>query len=144
MANAQAAFEEGRKAIEVGERGGNLGALVDDLLKKIAERTQVGDFAGGAAEADRAFVEWEKIEADRRAEAVAAGMRILSEGARQDMLRRDFRAAASRFARIVELEYPDASTRFAALRAKQDEFYVEGRDKGVNASLEVTYRTRAS
>ena len=44
-------------------------------------------------------------------------------------MRRDFRAAAERDARIVELENPDASDRFAALRAKQDEFYVEGRDR---------------
>jgi tetratricopeptide (TPR) repeat protein len=137
LANAQAAFEQGRRAIEAGERGGNLGALVDDLLRKIAERTQVGDFAGGAAEADRAFAEWERIEAERREASLAAGVRIQSEGARQDILRRDFRGAAERYARIVELENPDAPTRFAALRAKQDEFYVEGRDKGVNALLEV-------
>ncbi len=64
-------------------------------------------------------------------------MRILSEGARQDILRRDFRAAAERVARIVEIDQPDASARFAALRAKQDEHYVEGRDRAVNASLEV-------
>ena len=137
LANAQSAFEQGRRAIEAGERGGNLGALVDDLLRKIAERTQAGDFAGGAAEADRAFAEWQRIEAERREASVAAGVRILSEGARQDILRRDFRAAAERHARIVELEHPDASTQFAALRAKQDEFYVEGRDKGANALLEV-------
>ncbi len=137
LANALAAFEGGRKAIEAGTRGGNLGALVDDLLKKIADRTQLGDFAGGAAEADRAFAQWEMIEADRRADAVAAGVRILSEGARQDILRRDFHAAAKRYARIVELENRDSSRRFAALRAKRDEIYVEGRDRGLNASLEV-------
>jgi tetratricopeptide (TPR) repeat protein len=137
LANAQAAFEEGRKAIEAGARGGDLGTLVDDLLRKIAERTQAGDFAGGAQESDRAFAEWKRIEADRRAGSVRVGVRILSEGVRQDMLRRDFRAAAERIARIVELEQPDVSIRFAALRRKHDEYFVEGRDKGVNASLEV-------
>jgi tetratricopeptide (TPR) repeat protein len=137
LANARAAFEEGLKAIAEGARGGNLGALVDDLLKKIAERTRLGDFAGGAEEADRAFAEWERIEAERRADSVVAGARILSEGARQDVLRRHFRAAAERYARIVDIENPDSSGRFAALRAKQDEIYVEGRDKGINASLEV-------
>jgi hypothetical protein len=49
LANARAAFDEGLKAIEAGARGGNLGELVDDLLKKLAERTRLGDFAGGAA-----------------------------------------------------------------------------------------------
>jgi hypothetical protein len=73
LANARVAFEEGRKAIEVGARGGKLGALVDDLLAKIAERTQAGDFAGGAVEADRAFAEWESIEAKRRTDSIAAG-----------------------------------------------------------------------
>jgi tetratricopeptide (TPR) repeat protein len=137
LANARAAFEEGWKAIEAGARGGNLGTLVDDLLKKIAERTQAGDFAGGAAEADRAFAEWEKIEVERREASNAAGVRILAEGVRQDMLRRDFRGAAERVARIVELEEPDPLARFAALRRKQDEYDVEGRDKGINASLEI-------
>jgi hypothetical protein len=49
LANARSAFDEGLKAIEAGARGGNLGELVDDLLKKLAERTRLGDFAGGAA-----------------------------------------------------------------------------------------------
>jgi tetratricopeptide (TPR) repeat protein len=137
LANARAAFEEGRKAIEAGARGGNLGALVDNLLRKIAARTQAGDFAGGAAEADRAFAEWKSIEAERHEASVAVGVRILSEGARQDMLRRDFRAAAERTARIVELQTPDPGLRFKGMRVKQDEFYAEGRDKGNNASLEV-------
>ncbi len=137
LANARAAFNERRKAIEAGARGGNLGALVDDLLKKIAERTRVGDFAGGAAEADRAFAQWERIEAERRTEAVVAGVRILGEGARQDMLRRDFRTAAKRYARIIDLENPVPSDRFTALQAKQNELYVEGRDKGLNEALEV-------
>ena len=137
LANARAAYDEGLKAIEAGARGGNLGALVDDFLKKIAERTRLGDFAGGAADADRAFAEWEQIEADRRQASLAAGIRILSEGARQDTLRRDFRAAAERYARIVELENANPSVRFEALRAKADEFFVEGRDKGVNVSLAI-------
>ena len=55
------------------------------------------------------------------------------------MLRRDFQAAAAdRIARIVELEEPDAADRFGALRRKQDEYYVEGRDKGINGLLEVS------
>src|SRR5271166_5545702 len=66
MSNARAAYEEGLKAIEARALGGNLGALVDDLLKKIAERTRLGDFVGGAAEADRAFAAWERIESERR------------------------------------------------------------------------------
>ena len=137
LANARAAYDEGLKAIEAGGRGGNLGALVDDLLKKLAERTRLGDFAGGAADAYRAFTQWEKIEAERRETSLTAGLRILSEGARQDTLRRDFRAAAERYARIVELETADPSLRFRALRAKGDEFYVEGRAKGVSTSLEI-------
>ena len=137
LANARAAFEQGQKAIKAGANARNLGPLVEDLLEKLGERTSVGDFDAGAAEADRAFAEWEKYEAERRAASVATGKRILEEGARQDVLRRDFCAAAQRYARIVDLENPDPSRRFAALRTRHDEFFVEGRDKGVNASLEV-------
>jgi tetratricopeptide (TPR) repeat protein len=137
LANARAAFEHGQKAIKAAGQARNLGPLVADLVEKLGERTGVGDFDAGAAEADRAFAEWEKYEAGRRAESVAAGKRILEEGARQDVLRRHFRAAAERHARMVELENPDSSRRFAALRARQREIFTEGRDKGVNASLEV-------
>ena len=91
----------------------------------------------GAAEANRAFAELERIEVERREASRAAGVGILSEGARQDMLRRDFRAAADRIARAVELDDPDIAKQFAALRRKWEEHYVEGRDKGLNASLEV-------
>ncbi|MBV8444065.1 MAG: trypsin-like peptidase domain-containing protein, partial [Hyphomicrobiales bacterium] len=137
LANARAAFEEGHKAIKAGTQARNLGPLVEGLLEKLGERTSVGDFEAGAAEADSAFAEWEKYEAERRAASVSAGKRILEEGARQDVLRRDFRAAAQRHARIVDLENPESSRRFAALRARQDEFYTEGRNKGANVSLEV-------
>ena len=137
LANARAAFEEGLKAIAIGTRGGNTLALVNDLLKRLAERTRLGDFAGGAAEADSAFSDWRKMEAERRAESIAAGTRILSEGARQDILGRKFRAAAERIACIVDLEQPNPSARFRALRGRQNEIYVEGRNKGSNASLEV-------
>jgi hypothetical protein len=138
LTNARAAYEEGQKAIEVGTHGGNLGGLVDNLLKKTAERTRVGDFAGGVAEATRAFADWERIEAERHEASVADGVRILSEGARLDMLTRDFPAAAKRFARIIDLENPNLSDRLAAMRAKQNELYVEGRDFGNNAVLEVS------
>ncbi len=137
LANARAAFEEGRKAIEAGARGGNLGELVDDLLKKIAERTQAGDFAGGAEEADRAFAEWRRIEAERRETSVAAGVRILNEAARVDMLRRDFRAAAKRYVCVIDLENANSSDRLATMRAKRNEFYALGRDSANNAVLEV-------
>jgi hypothetical protein len=53
------------------------------------------------------------------------------------MLRRDFRAAAERIARTVDLEKPDVAKRFAALRRKQDKYHIEGRDRGINALLEV-------
>jgi hypothetical protein len=137
LANARAAFDEGLRAIDAGARGGNLGCLVDDLLAKIADRTRIGDFAGGAAEADRAFAEWERIDAEQREASQAAGVRILKEAARLDMLRRDFRAAAKRYARIIDLESPNSSDRLAAMRAKQNEFYVQGRDSRNNAMLEI-------
>ncbi len=137
LANARAAYDAGSKAIEAGVHGSNLGSLVDNLLAKTAERARLGDFAGGSAEADHVFTEWERVEAERHNASVAVGVRILTEAARLDMLSRDFRIAAKRFARIINLENSNSFDRVTALRAKQNELYVLGRDSGNNAVLEV-------
>ena len=133
----RAAVETAIKVVEEGKRGSNLGEFVDSVLKRIAERTLVQDFEGAASEADRAFADWQRGEEERRAELTAAGIRLLEAGIEQDRLRRDFRSAAARIAAAVDLEHQDPEARFAALRQRQDALYMEGRDKGINASLEV-------
>jgi tetratricopeptide (TPR) repeat protein len=137
LADARSLCERGLKAIEAGDHGGNLGSLVDDLLKNIAERTRLGDFDGGSMEADRAFAEWERIEAERLEASRAAGITILEAGLGQDIIRRDYRSAASRVARIVDLEQHDPAMRSSTLLMKWGEFHREGENKGANVALEV-------
>ncbi|HEX8165216.1 MAG TPA: tetratricopeptide repeat protein [Beijerinckiaceae bacterium] len=137
VTEVRAAVETAIRVVEEGRRGSNLGEFVDSVLKRIAERTLAQDFEGAASEADRAFAEWRRIEEERRAESTAAGVRILEAGIEQDRLRRDFKSAAARIAAAVDLEHQDPEPRFAALRQRWDAFYVEGRDKGINASLEL-------
>jgi tetratricopeptide (TPR) repeat protein len=137
VTEVRAAVETAIKVVAEGERGSNLGEFVDSVLKRIAERTLAQDFEGAASEADRAFADWQRGEEERRAESTAAGIRLLEAGIEQDRLRRDFRSAARRIAAAVDLEHPDPEARFAALRQRQDALYLEGRDKGINASLEV-------
>jgi hypothetical protein len=53
-------------------------------------------------------------------------------------LRFDATAAAERVEKIASLQHEnDAKAQFEALRARWLQFYAEGRDKGVNFSLEV-------
>ncbi|MEF2547079.1 hypothetical protein VQ045_07900 [Aurantimonas sp. E1-2-R+4] len=127
-------------AIEVqndARRGNNTGAFVDEVLRRMAALSASGHYAEAASEADRAFAVWESAEADRRQEALARGVRILDAGVKQDILRRDPASAAKRLVRILDLETAEAD-RFAALRRLQDEWYVRGRDKGLNLDLDVS------
>ena len=131
-----AAVETAIEVAERGARGTNYDdELVDAVLARIAERTKGGDFDGAAKEADDGFAEWERAEAARREASVRSGVALLEAGVEQDKLRRDPVSAARRVERIVALEYHDAAARFAALRERQEAFYLEGRDKGVANDL---------
>ncbi|MBO0902505.1 tetratricopeptide repeat protein [Jiella sonneratiae] len=127
-------------AIEVQEdaaRGSNTGAFVDEVLRRMAALSAEGRYDEASSEADRAFADWQAAEEERRQEASARGIRILRAGVRSDMLRRDARSVAQRFAEILDLETNEPN-RFEALRRLQDEWYVRGRDQGLNLDLEVS------
>src|SRR5262249_30822947 len=107
-----------------GARSTNLGDLVDTVLARIAEKTRAGKFDDAAHEADRGFVEWERSEAERRADSVRSGIALLEAGLEQDILRRDAPAAVRRVERIVALEHPDdASARFWAMDERRRTLY---------------------
>ncbi len=129
-------------AIEVAEEGrrsSNIGDFVDIVLSRIAERSANGQFEEAAIEADTAFVQWERDEAERRDVAVAGGLKLLDAGLRQDILRRDPVSVAKRIERMVALEHPsDRAARFAAMQKRQTEWYASGRDKGLNFDLQVS------
>lgn len=129
-------------AVEVaaeGNRESNAGEIVDEVLKLIAEKSADGRFEEAAAEADAAFAQWEREEAERRETAVAGGLKILEAGLRQDILRRDPGSAAARMQQMVTLEHPeDRAAQFATLRKRQDEWYESGLNKGLNFDLQVS------
>jgi hypothetical protein len=107
--------------------------LVDEVLKRIAERTKASDPAGATREAEAGFARWEKKETEWRASASATGVALLEAALKTDLLRFDATSAARRVEKIASLQHEDdPKAFFEALRARQDQFYVEGSDKGVN------------
>lgn len=125
--------------VEEGRRGGNTGDFINEVLKRIAEKSAKGQFDEAASEADTAFAQWERDETERRDAAIAGGLKLLDAGLKQDILRRDPIFAAKRIERMVALEYPDdGAARFAEMRKRQDEWYESGRDKGLNFDLQVS------
>ena len=112
--------------------------LVDEVQRRIAERTKANDPVGATRAAEEGFATWEKQEAARRAGAAASGVTLLEAALQTDLLRFDAAGAAARVEKIVSLQHEnDPKALFAALRARQNQFDVEGRDKGVNFSLQV-------
>ena len=127
-------------AVKIVEEGSRTSSdqLVDEVQKRIAERTKANDPAGATRAAEQGFAEWERQEAEHRAKALASGVALLELALQTDLLRFDAAGAAARVEKIVSLQHEnDPKALFAALRARQEQFYVEGRDKGVNFSLEV-------
>ena len=120
-------------------------ALLDEVRRRIAENTKKGNFKDATAAAEQGFAEWEKAEAaerakeaQRRAASTRQGVALLEAAFQTDLLRFDAEAAAGRVEKIVALEHDgDHKAQFEALRKKQDRFYVEGRDKGINFQLQV-------
>jgi tetratricopeptide (TPR) repeat protein len=117
---------------------GSSDQLLDEVLKRIAERTKANDPVGATREAEEGFARWQKQEAERRASAAAAGVALLEAALQTDLLRFDVTAAAERVEKIASLQHEnDPKALFEVLRARQDRFNVEGQGKGVNFSLEV-------
>ena len=127
-------------AINVAKEGssGSSDLLVDEVLKRIAEKTKANDPAGATREAEDGFARWEKQEAERRASATDTGVALLEAALKTDLLRFDAAAAAGRVEKIASLEHErDPKALFEAVRARQGQFDAEGRDKGVNFLLVV-------
>jgi tetratricopeptide (TPR) repeat protein len=126
------------EAIARGERGTNEDQFVNSVLERVAERTKAGDFDSAANEVDAALAELDQRENEQRDALKRSRIALLEAGVEQDILRRDAPAAARRVERIAATEEPDDnSRRFNALRRCQDLFDIEGREKGLNFSLEI-------
>ena len=128
-------------ALEViarGERGTNYDAFVDLVLVKVAEKTKLGDFDGGAQAVDEALIDLGRREEEQRDSFRRSRVALLEAGVDQDILRRDASAVARRIEEIVAVENPDDRPASSpAFRERYDRFYEEGGAKGVNFSLSV-------
>src|ERR1700694_1356307 len=126
------------EVIAKGERGTDGPAFVDNVLKRLAEMTKVGDFDAGVKVVDDALAELDREDEQQRKNLRRSRDTLLKAGVEQDLLRRDPVAVARRFETIAALdatnEIPVLSDRYAA------SFYMflsDGRDKGINLYLEV-------
>lgn len=134
------AFAELERAVEIaievqtrGTLGSNTGDFVDIVLARMAALSAENRDAEAAAEADRAFAEWE----ERQRLEIQKGIALLEAGLRADRLRRDPASAARRIAKRLELEVPDPTQLFGALSAEQEDWTNRGRDRGLNLDLKV-------
>jgi tetratricopeptide (TPR) repeat protein len=137
VADAETAFRELENAVAIairvqdeGRAGSNLGDFIDTVLRRVAERSALGEHAAAVAEIDAALV---REEAESRARQV----RLLDAALEQDLLRRDPEAAARRIVRKVELALPEGGRLFGALRSASKAEYARGRNHLVQFHLEV-------
>jgi tetratricopeptide (TPR) repeat protein len=120
-------------------------ALLDEVRRRIAERTKAEDFKGATAAAEQGFDEWEKAEAaeraketQRRAEATKRGVALLEAALQTDLLRFDVEAAAGRVEKIVALEHEgDRKAQFEAMQTRYFPYYNLGVENGINFALQV-------
>jgi tetratricopeptide (TPR) repeat protein len=124
-----------REVIASGQRGSNHDEFVNRVLREVATRTGAGQLDAAASEMERGLAEL----ARRDAEQVEAMPRnrgaLLEDALKLDLLRRDVAAAAARVEALVALDAPQRPAWAPAFKARQDEFFKEGRHKGLNLSL---------
>lgn len=126
------------RSIARGERTGNQDKFVEHVLAQVARYARAGENDRASKEIDAALSELDRREQEHREALQRSRIALLHSGIEQDRLRRDAAGLAQRVQRIIDLEHSDAAARFAALRARQDEFYVRGRDQGINFDLEIS------
>ncbi|MCB2099903.1 MAG: tetratricopeptide repeat protein [Rhodobacterales bacterium] len=128
------ALEVAWKEREKGRLPSNISDAVDVVIARIDTLNDGGNFDAGQAVLDAELKVLD--EEDERRQAARA--RLYEKGVAQAVLRRDV-ANACRFVLAgIDLETSgDPLIRFNALRSVQDDWYVRGRDQGLNFELEV-------
>jgi tetratricopeptide (TPR) repeat protein len=121
-----------------GERGGNQDAFVETVLRRLAETTRAGEFDRGSRDVDDALRDLARREAEQRDAMRRSRTALLEAGIEQDTLRRDAAAVARRIEALVAAEHPGERAAWTpAFRQRWDALDEEGRDKGINFSLEI-------
>jgi tetratricopeptide (TPR) repeat protein len=124
--------------IAKGRRGTNRDDFVNAVLARVAEQTKAGLFNQAAKEIDAAIAELDHRETVGREEVRLSQVALLEVGVEQDILRRDANSAAHRILEIASIEHEgDTTAIFTQLRERHSAYHIEGRDKGINFSLEI-------
>ncbi len=106
--------------------GTNHHDLVDEVLKRAAERSREGDNSGAVSGIE-----------DALAEHQAQALRLLESGADYALLDGNTKRAADFLIQKADME-AGGQTEFRALRGLWAHYYVEGRDKGLNLELRLS------
>lgn len=127
MAEIENAVTVALAMIQAGERGTNHDAFVNEVLHRVSERIGKADLDGAATLLD------DQLDRLKRDEST-----LLESAIQVEILRRDPEAAARRIDRLVTTQHPsDEAARLDALVGHWNRYRDEGRDKGINLSLEV-------
>ncbi|MAP96324.1 MAG: hypothetical protein CMK07_15370, partial [Ponticaulis sp.] len=132
------ALDEAEELVRQGHNPGNdIDAFAASVIRRISDRLEDGDLDGASEEAEAAFALWEAQEKERAEASKRNGMAILRAGIRADIAASRPEAVADKEIRLIELTTL-ADERFNAIRSKQYEYYVQGRDKGIRIDLEIS------
>ena len=137
LAELEMAITELARLQETAERGSNLDAMVDEALRRVAEKARRGEFDEAAKEAERAFDAWQECERERRARERADGLRLVEANIEQHRFRRDAKAMALWVERGLAIEVDAEEAPMAALYAKCNEWWQRGWRSAVQLDLEV-------
>ena len=138
VAEVEHAVDVALQVIARGERVGNLDAFVRDVLRSLVETTRVGEFDRGARAVDDALRDLDRREAEQRVATRRSRVALLEAGIEQDTLRRDAASVARRIEMLVAAEGAGGRAVWSPMfRQRWDALFEEGRDKGLNFSLEV-------
>lgn len=132
------AIEIAARVIARGEQGTDHDAFVDRVLAEAARLTRGSDLDGAAREVDDGLAELERREAEEREHYRRTRTVLLRSAIDQQILRGDAEAVAGRVMQLVAVETGSGNPAWeAAFWQRQNEYYEEGRDKGINLSLRV-------
>ncbi len=132
------AVEIALDVIARGERGGNEDAFDNTVLAEVAEKTRNNDLDGGAQAIADALAEIDRREAAQRETVQRERIALLDAAIKQHILRRDALAVAEQIEHLIAVQQvAERPAWHPAFRAQYDEYLNDGRDKGINFSLEV-------
>ncbi|MEM1035261.1 MAG: hypothetical protein AAGI14_00740 [Pseudomonadota bacterium] len=129
-------FDAAQEIIREGSAPSNLDAFVKAVQKRVADKTLAGDLDGADAEAEGAFAQWKRDEAERAEAAQHNGAALIDTAIETALARGDADAVALREMRKIALTVPEAG-RFGAARAIQQVYFKRGQTHGARIDLSI-------